>query len=207
MSTDLHEACAVFQDEQPIAGLNELVALLWPQRDHPGSPQVYAIVDAARDPRIIAMIRATGLEQACLFSGPLTPALQAAAPHLVHLAPDAGFTRELFERGWQERWFTLVVNPPDVTLMQLRRHLRTLLRVRDQAGRILMFRFYDPRVLCTYLPTCTAAELSLVFGPVGMFVVPGSNGRLLSFHHHGGNPPRLSAPRPNDAPVATRGTS
>jgi len=35
---------------------------------------------------------------------------------------------------------------------QLRKHLRGFLRVRDEAGRRLIFRYYDPRVLRVYLP-------------------------------------------------------
>jgi hypothetical protein len=48
--------------------------------------------------------------------------------------------------------------------------LRTLLRVRDEAGRTLLFRFYDPRVLRAYLPTCTATEWQSVFGPVHQLI-------------------------------------
>lgn len=33
----------------------------------------------------------------------------------------------------------------------------------------MLFRFYDPRVLRLYLPTCTSTELEQVFGPVGTF--------------------------------------
>jgi hypothetical protein len=41
--------------------------------------------------------------------------------------------------------------------------------VRDPAGKRLMFRYYDPRVLRVYLPTCTAAELRAIFGLVERF--------------------------------------
>jgi len=145
---------------------DRLAAQLWPDGDSPGGAPVYAIVDAARDPGIEPAIRATGLEHLCLFAGPLTAALRAAAPYVVRLSPAAALTRRLFESGWQEGWFVLALTGPDVTLQQLHRHLRTLLRVRDESGRKLMFRFYDPRVLRAYLPTCTAGEARAVFGPI-----------------------------------------
>jgi hypothetical protein len=165
------------------ATVDALVARLWPRGDHPDEPQVHAVVDAARDPRIIGLLDATGLERCCLFAGPLSPALRAAAPHLVHLAPDVRFTRDWLQHGWGHSWGVLTIAPPDVTLQQLRQHLRTLLRVRDDTGRTLMFRFYDPRVLRAYLPTCTATETLQVFGPVHQFVCePGpANGAAGSF--------------------------
>jgi hypothetical protein len=35
----------------------------------------------------------------------------------------------------------------------------------------MYFRYYDPRVLRMYLPTCNAQELQTVFGPVTSYVV------------------------------------
>jgi hypothetical protein len=159
------------EDALPDGVVDALIARLWPQGDRLDGPQVHALVDAARDPRLIGLIDATGLERCCLFAGALSPALRAAAPWLVHLSPGVRFTREFLQLGWGRHWGVLTVAPPDVTLQLLRKHLRTLLRVRDEDGRILMFRFYDPRVLATYLPTCTADEARSVFGPVHAFLI------------------------------------
>jgi len=155
--------------------VDALIAHLWPDGDPASGRQVFAVIDGARDPRIQGMLRDTGLEQACLFAGPLTPALQAAAPHLVHLSPQSRLTHPLFDSGWSDHWFVLLLAEPDVTLQQLHRHLRTLLRVCDEAGRFLMFRFYDPRVLRPYLPTCTRDEADSVFGPIAEFACAGED--------------------------------
>lgn len=152
-----------------------LVAHLWPDGDSADGRQLFAVIDGARDPRIHGMLRDSGLEQACLFAGSLTPALQAAAPHLVHLAPQGKLTQLLLESGWDDHWFVLVRADPGVTLQQLRRHLRSLLRVSDDAGRFLMFRFYDPRVLRPYLPTCTRDEADALFGPIAEFACAGED--------------------------------
>jgi len=161
----------------PGAAVDALVGRLWPQGDPVDAPQVFAVVDGARDPRIAALLADTGLEQASLFAGPLSPALQAAAPRLVRLSPRARLTRRLLEAGWDDHWFVLLHVAPDVTLEALRRHLRELLRVRDEAGRVLMFRFYDPRVLRAYLPTCTGSEAAAVFGPVDAFACAAADPR------------------------------
>jgi hypothetical protein len=131
------------------------------------------------------MIRQSGLEYSCLYAGDLSPRLQAAAPYLVHLAPGARFTGELLELGWGNSWGFFTIVPPDVTLQAHRRHLRTLLRVKDEEGRILVFRFYDPRVLRVYLPTCTEKEAALFFGPVPQIVVEDEKADLLIAYAQG----------------------
>ena len=45
-------------------------------------------------------------------------------------------------------------------------HLRTFLKVYGPDLKPLYFRYYDPRVLRVYLPTCNDQELQTVFGPV-----------------------------------------
>ena len=148
-----------------------IIEYLWPAGGHPLGYQVYAILDGARDRRIEGMIRLSGLEYSCLYAGNLSPRLQAAAPYLVHLAPDTRFTTELLELGWGNSWGFFTIVPADVTLQLQRRHFRTWLRVQDEAGRVLMFRIFDPRVLRMYLPTCTRAEAAQFFGPVPRIVV------------------------------------
>lgn len=156
---------------------------LWPHGDRPEDDQVHAIVDGARNPQIMDLLLRTGLEQTCLFAGRLSPALRAASPHLVHLAPDVTFTRKFFELGWGNSWGVLTVAPADVTLPLLRRHLRSLLRVQDESGRKLLFRFYDPRVLRIYLPTCTQEESRRVFGPIDAFVTESTGPGGVDWHY------------------------
>ncbi|MCK7510897.1 MAG: DUF4123 domain-containing protein [Desulfobacterales bacterium] len=62
-------------------------------------------------------------------------------------------------------------------LNPLRTHFRRFLMVHDSDGKPLYFRYYDPRVLRVYLPTCTSQELKTVFGPVESFLVEDEDGR------------------------------
>lgn len=151
------------------------MACLWPTGGSLDEKQVFSVVDGARHSGIAPMLQEAELEQACLLSGRLTPALTAAAPRLLHLSYDAPFTRSLFQAGWSDHWFVLVRVAPGVALDFLRRHLRTLLRVCDEDGRRFMFRFYDPRVLRPYLGSCNPEEAALVFGPIEEFVCAGAD--------------------------------
>jgi hypothetical protein len=154
--------------------VGRIIECLWPRGDKPTDPQVYAILDGARDRRIEPMMRLGGLEYCCLYGGRLSPRLQAAAPYVIHLARGARFTRELLELGWGNSWGIFTVVSPDFTLQAHRRHFRTLLRVRDESGRILVFRFYDPRVLRAYLSDCTKTEAHQVFGSIPRIVFEGA---------------------------------
>lgn len=142
-----------------------LAAQLWPHGSGPDSPQAYAVLDGARDPRIVPQIRAGGLPYACLYEGVRSQDLLAAAPYLVQIAPESTFFRTLVAQGWGRAWGVFAI-APDVTLKALRRHWRTLLRVSDAQGRVLAFRCHDPRVLRLYLPSCTAPEARRFIGPM-----------------------------------------
>jgi hypothetical protein len=139
---------------------------LWPPV-MPRWSKICAVLDAARDRRIFDGVERCRLEKCCLYAGEIPWALQRAAPYLVVLEREDAFTRWLFESGWGDSWGIFFRS--DAPMLDVRRHLRSLLRVKDEAGRKLLFRWYDPRVLRIYLPTCTAEELRMFFGPVEWF--------------------------------------
>lgn len=151
-------------------GLESLTDFLWPDGDTLKSQQVYWVLDGARDPDIVGLLRAGGLEYTCLFSGDLHPRLQAAAPYLVHLSAGSATTNRLLRRGWGNAWGILTITDAELTLNQLRLHLKKFLRVQTEEGTVLAFRYYDPRVLNIYLPTCTDEEFRTILGPMTRLV-------------------------------------
>src|SRR5215510_8694239 len=92
-----------------------------------------------------------------------------AAPYLVQLRKDHSFTDSLVREGWGNSWGVFLRT--DTDMKSLRRHLRGFLRVRGPRGARLVFRYYDPRVLRIYLPTCQREELQTVYGPIGQYVM------------------------------------
>lgn len=147
------------------AQVRQIELALWPQGDAtPGS--LWAVLDCARNRRIYRELQVSRLDYHCLYSGNISTELKVVAPHVVELTPRYQFTRTLLRDGWGESWGVFVrIN--DSTRLQ--HHLRKFLRVQAEDGRKLLFRYYDPRVLRAYLPTCTRAELAQVFGPVSAF--------------------------------------
>jgi len=152
--------------------LSMLEAEFWPAGG--GRRAAWMIADGARDRRVYPCLLASHLGHSCLYSGPLAPELELAAPYLVQLEPDDRETRQLVEQAWGNSWGVFL--QCDSPVEQLRRHLRGLLIVKDDAGKQLAFRYYDPRVLRVFLPTCAAKELETLFGPVTRFILEEAGG-------------------------------
>ncbi len=124
--------------------------------------RIYAVLDCARDPLIYDLVARSYREKSCLFAGKLDPELERASPFLLELEQGDSVTDEILLRGWDDAWGILIRS--EASFRSLRRHLRTFLRVRTEDGRFLLFRYYDPRVLDAYLPSCTRGELATIFG-------------------------------------------
>ncbi|HEY3442959.1 MAG TPA: DUF4123 domain-containing protein [Paludibaculum sp.] len=154
----------------------------WPDESR---TDFYAIVDGARDRRIFSNLINSYANSVCLYRGDLHPELEFAAPYLVQVDFDDRFTQSLIRDGWGQSWGVFLQCPGGIE--RLRKHLRSLLRVKDEAGRNLVFRYYDPRVLRAYLPTCLPDELRTVYGAIESFYTEGENpDELLVFQHDRG---------------------
>jgi hypothetical protein len=137
----------------------------------------YAVLDGASCPDLLESLARHGAENICLYRGELKPDLARAAPYLVRLEEASPFTAWLLNEGWGNHWGIFATAPADLRAM--RKHFRHYLIVKAPDGRSLYFRYYDPRVLRVYLPTCTAAESAFVFGPITSFACEGEDSAVL----------------------------
>jgi hypothetical protein len=179
--------------------LDRLLAALFPSPAIGSEPQlsVVAVLDGARDERIYRAVYDSRLPYECLFAGDIPYELAQAAPYLVHLDPGAAFTRWLIEEGWGKSFGIFAWTRADTET--LRRHFRRLLQIKDEDGRRLFFRYYDPRVLRLYLPTCTAAELHEVLGPLRRLLAEGPEGQVMAYEP-GGKPLRIVEAMAGESP-------
>jgi hypothetical protein len=136
-------------------------------RDEGGA--VFAILDGASVQGLLQKLADLQPEHVCLYRGELEPDMAEVAPYLVKLDKEGQFTNWVLDRGWGNHWGVFAESNSD--LNALRNHFRRFLTVHDASGKPLLFRYYDPRVLRTYLPTCNAEELKAMFGPVESYMM------------------------------------
>jgi hypothetical protein len=145
-----------------------IAELLAPNRGERGD--LYAILDGARDDAIHELTRQVPAPWMYLEDGIVEARYQVCAPRVLAVDdwPPAMFER-LLASGWGQSWGVFVRTKYEFQI--LRRHLRSLSNARLPTGRVAQFRFYDPRVLRVYLPTCTTEELAMIFGPIEEFMI------------------------------------
>ena len=131
-----------------------------------GDPNLasYAILDGAACPELLAKLEETQPDYCCLYAGELEPDVEEVAPYLVPLVADDSFTEWLLDSIGNKPWGIFCRAPS--TLRELRKHFRKFLIVKGPEGNNLYFRYYDPRVLTTFIPTCDPDQLAEVFNPV-----------------------------------------
>jgi len=140
---------------------------------------VYAVLDGASVPDIIQNLAKYKAESICLYRGELEPELAQTAPYLVYLTADSELTDWVLS-GIGHHWGIFAISKANIK--DMRKHFRTFLMVYDPDGEPIYFRYYDPRVLRVFLPTCDDEEMEQVFGPVDNYFLESEDGTsLMSF--------------------------
>lgn len=133
---------------------------------------VYAIVDGASADGLLEKLEKTDSQYCCLFSGDLSPELAQAAPYLIQLKKDSAITEWLVD-SWGEHYGIYAVAPDTVEFDAVRKHFRTFLLVKGPDQQQIFFRYYDPRVFRTFLPTCDTKQSRYLFGPMNSYIIEG----------------------------------
>ncbi|PYS89493.1 MAG: DUF4123 domain-containing protein [Acidobacteria bacterium] len=140
---------------------------------------VYAVLDGASINGLRMKLYQTDPVHFCLFRGDLTPDVAEMAPYLVGLVDGTEFTEWLLGECFGKHWGVFAHSPNSIT--EMRRHFRGLINVYDEAGKPMIFRYYDPRVMQNFLPTCNAGELKTFFGKVDVFFAEKGESTMVSF--------------------------
>lgn len=180
------------------AAFGRLSRYLWPKGER---REIWMVLDGARDMRVFETLLTSSFVHSCLYSGFIPPAVEASAPYLVQLEYEDHQTRRLLDSAWHNNWGILL--RCDARLEVLRKHLRSFLTVRDPNGQRLLFRFYDPRILRLYLPSCTGEELRAFFGPIEQFWTENDKiDELVEFNLSGSKLITSSLPLNPDHPIS-----
>jgi Domain of unknown function (DUF4123) len=108
-----------------------------------------------------------------------------AGPYLFKYDNSTEFAKWLYEGGWGNFWSIFIET--SLNFDNLLRHFRRFLIVKTEDKEQLYFRFYDPRVLKIFLPTCERDQILEFFGDIKSFFVEGiTREEVIRYRHQDG---------------------
>jgi hypothetical protein len=156
-------------------------------RELAAAGRLYAVIDACDTPAVPEKARELGETRAVsLYRGTADEQYWAFAPYL--FAVDGDLLDWIATDLWTGPWGIFAV--ADGEIEAVRRHFRRFLLVQAPDGEQWYFRFYDPRVLPTFLETSDEQQLSEFFPRLQALVIPDGSPRLIWY-----SAPALPAPR------------
>lgn len=135
---------------------------------------LYVILDGASVPDLWQRLTTPDLSSVCLLRGELDSELAQVAPYLMELDRQPALLDWILTEGWGKHWGIFLIT--EATFRAVRQHSRSLLQVYSPEDEPLFFRFYDPRVLRAFLPTCDRDQLADLFGPIKRYCMEAEDG-------------------------------
>lgn len=135
--------------------------------------KLYALIDGAQAFELAFSARLMGHELYTIFSGDLAEPLAHVGPCLAVIGEPSAFVQKWLEHLGSHAG---VLFESAAHFEAVYAHLRSVFVATDEEGQEYFFRFYDPRVLRTFLPTCREDELREFFGPVERWIVETEDG-------------------------------
>lgn len=136
----------------------------------------YCLLDGARIFGEMDTAKRLQPEFLSLYMGENDEKLKLVAPYLFSYQAQSEFENWFLENGWGNSWGIFIETTAN--LQELRTHLRKFLFVKSESGKDLYFRYYDPRVLRIFLPTCSEEQLQFFFGPIKKIICEDKAGLL-----------------------------
>ncbi|MBP7167192.1 MAG: DUF4123 domain-containing protein [Bacteroidia bacterium] len=128
----------------------------------------YIILDAARMEEKMDEIAKLNYTGSPLLNTKDELYVQKLSAFLFTFQSTGDFANLIVNEGWGQSWGIYVSSNKSLNVVQ--QHLSRNMYASTDTGEIMYFRFYDPRVLRIFLPTCDLNQLFEFFGPVQKFI-------------------------------------
>lgn len=129
----------------------------------------HILLDAARMGLAMQEAKEKNPAHDSLYRGRSEESMSEVAPYIFQFDAKADFGKWYMEKGWGDSWGVMLRSP--LPLQELHKHFRKFLLVKTEDGQELYFRFYDPRVLRIFLPTCDKEQVTEFFGFINYFLM------------------------------------
>lgn len=133
--------------------------------NHAATKELFAIVDGAACENLLELLEGNEDDYRCLYRGELDDELRHAAPYLVRLESSSPLAKAILEKTWGGASAIYPIAKRDAEIEEVMHHFRKLAKVRSPRGEPWLFRYYDPRVLRVFLPTCDTEQTAAFFHP------------------------------------------
>jgi hypothetical protein len=125
---------------------------------------LHLILDGANLEQALTQGQTLNEQNRSFYRGESNSEIEGVGPYLFSYPHSEAFSTWYIEEGLNNAWGILIESA--ASFEEVYKHLRRFLTVTTEDGQQLLFRFYDPRVLRVFLPTCDHAQLRDFFGPI-----------------------------------------
>ena len=129
----------------------------------------FVVLDGAVTPAVRDLLNQAGVFYQSLYEGEQSKDLAVKGPYLAEIQKGGKMLPFLLKVGWGSSWGVFLSTKMDFA--ETRKHLRHFLMVEIEGGQKVLFRFYDPRVMRVFLPTCSAGQRKEFFGQIEQILV------------------------------------
>lgn len=129
--------------------------------------KLYGIVDSARNDSVFRYLIIGSAQYKSLFEGTMDVQSFGVSGFLVECKKDSPLFQWMTTEAWGDS--SCVFFTSKVSFEELFSHFQQFNRVYLEEDKVVLFRYYDPRVLRSYLPSCSREEVDAFFGDVDHF--------------------------------------
>ena len=129
----------------------------------------FVVLDGAISPAVRDLLNQAGVFYQSLYEGEQSADISAFGPFLAEVQKGSPLIPFLVKVGWGKSWGVFLST--QMGFIDTRKHLRRFLMVDMEQGQKVLFRFYDPRVMRVFIPTCSAEQRREFFGQIEHFYV------------------------------------
>ena len=128
---------------------------------------LFGIVDSARNDEVFRYLVTGDVQYKSLFEDTMDVQSYGVSGFLVECKKESQLFKWMTTEAWGDSCCIFFTSKDE--LDELLVHFQKFNRVYLEGDDVVLFRYYDPRVLRTYLPTCNREEIESFFGEVKSF--------------------------------------
>ncbi len=146
--------------------------------------KLYAIVDSARNEEVFRYLILGNVKYKSLFEGTMDVQSFVVSGFLVECKKESLLFQWLTTEAWGDS--SCIFFTSKSSFEELFSHFQQFNRVKLEDDKVVLFRYYDPRVFRTLLPDYNEIELDTFFGNVQSFFVESEDPGVINVYKKGG---------------------